>query len=168
MRSTLRNLAAPLAAVGLMGLLAASAHGQSSVKIHATGSLIQQPGGLYALFLEGEASHLGLMTCRGELKLVPGENEGEKKGDGVAAFTAANGDVIVGDVTAHVSSDDALDLRFHWRDCVEFSNGSTACSSGRFERFRPPGAIIYCRWACVQYDGVPVCFVRCSTGDHSR
>jgi hypothetical protein len=151
-----------VAALCLLQALAVSALGQSAIKIHATGSVIQQPGGLYVLYLEGEASHLGIFTCRGELDLVPGPTEGEKNGEGVAAFTAANGDVIVGVVTCHIGAEDGLDLRFHWRDSVKFSDGTIACSTGRFEKSRPPGMFVRCGYACrCCVDGVPICFASC-------
>ena len=152
-----------VAALCLLQAFAGSALGQSAVQFHGNGSVIQQSGGLYALNLDGEASHLGLCTCRGELDLVPGATEGEKSGEGIAAFTAANGDVIVGVVTCHISPEDGIQLGFHWRDSVKFSDGTVACSTGRFEESRPPGMIIRCVYVCFFYDGLVYCRVSCST-----
>lgn len=91
-----RRSAMLLAAACLLQALAVFALAQSPIEIKASGSLTQQPGGLTVLDLKGTATHLGRFTCRGEVLLVPGDLEGEQDGDGIAAFTAANGDVIVG------------------------------------------------------------------------
>jgi hypothetical protein len=156
-----RKSAMLLAVSCLLQALVVSALAQSAIEVRAVGSLTQQPGGPTVLNLEGEASHLGKFKCRGEIVLVPGDMEGEQNGDGVAAFTAANGDVIVGVVACHIGADGSIDLHFAWRDVVEFSDG-IAYSTGRFERFRPPGAALLCRRRCFFIEGVPICYLECS------
>ena len=169
----------------VLAAFAVSALGQSPVKIKANGTITPRTGRPHALYLTGEASHLGNFECRGEIELVPDAREGEQNGFGVAAFRAANGDLLVGVVTSHtVAADDCgcggnadsrtesrVGLHFAWRDSVQFSDGTVVRNTGRFERDRPPGAVIICTFACIYPDGVPVCRAFCrdiTIGSHTR
>jgi hypothetical protein len=73
--------------------------------------------------------------------------QGGFDGTGVVAFTAANGDVLVGELTWNVEPggdlrESALD--FAWRDAVAFSDGEVVTSTGRFADAanRPPGLVV--------------------------
>jgi hypothetical protein len=96
--------------------------------------------------LSGTASHLGKFTARGEVEFLPGEKEGSLLGDGVVVFKAANGDLLVGAVMWEADAEaDSLrtsHIHFSWRDSVEFSDGTVVTSTGRFEKFRPPGLVV--------------------------
>jgi hypothetical protein len=96
--------------------------------------------------MEGTASHLGRFTALGEVTFVPGEEEGTMVGRGVVVFTAANGDLLVGNVTWEVDAeDDGLSpaaLHFVWADSVEFSDGTVVENTGRFINDRPPGLVV--------------------------
>jgi hypothetical protein len=98
--------------------------------------------------LKGTASHLGRFTASGEVEFLPGEKKGSLIGNGVVVFEAANGDLLVGDVTWDV--DPAVDgfsssaVHFSWRDSVEFDDGTVFTSTGRFAKAedRPPGLVV--------------------------
>ena len=137
-----------MAALGLLSLQATSALGQSGIKISGKGSITDVPGGPSILFSEGTASHLGRYVCYGEIDFVPGTEEGSRDGVGVAAFTAADGDLLVGVVTFHEGADGTSGIHFSWRDSVVFSDGSIARSTGRFVENRPPGLIIKIKVVC--------------------
>jgi hypothetical protein len=96
--------------------------------------------------LHGTASHLGQFTCLGEVEFRPGPDEGTLVGDGVAAFTAANGDLLVGVVTWEVGPEAdgfrTTRLHFSWRDSVQFSDGTVVSSTGHFLESRPPGLVV--------------------------
>jgi hypothetical protein len=94
--------------------------------------------------LGGTASHLGKFTAHGEIELLPGEEEGSLEGDGVVVFEAANGDLLVGVATWQVDADEIGQMRFSWRDSVEFSDGTIVSSTGRFTEAedRPPGLVV--------------------------
>jgi hypothetical protein len=97
-------------------------------------------GGFAVLRLTGTAEELGRCAAYGELVFVPGEDEDTVDGMGVAAFIAANGDVLVGVIEAQIDEDNLLSWVIHWRDAVTFSDGTTVASTGRFVDHRPPGA----------------------------
>ena len=96
--------------------------------------------------LSGTASHLGQFTAYGEVRFLPGNVTGSLVGNGVVAFTAANGDRLVGVVTWDADTEAAgmrtSGIHFSWRDSVPFSNGSIASSTGRFAQSRPPGLVV--------------------------
>jgi len=96
--------------------------------------------------LGGTASHLGQFTAYGEVRFVPGMEEGSLVGNGVVVFTAANGDLLVGVVTwdadAEVGAQRGSGIHFSWRDSVQFSNGTVVSSTGRFAQSRPPGLVV--------------------------
>ena len=60
--------------------------------------------GDYPFTLDGTASHLGKFTARGEITFV--EDGAGLAGDGVAVFTAANGDQLVGSVSWDIDAPD--------------------------------------------------------------
>jgi hypothetical protein len=96
--------------------------------------------------LEGTASHLGRYTAHGEVDFSPGAEAGTLVGDGVVVFEAANGDLLVGvatwEVDAEVNGERASHIHFSWRDSIEFSDGTSAVSTGRFVEERPPGLVV--------------------------
>jgi hypothetical protein len=102
-------------------------------------SLDFEDDGLAVLRLTGTAEELGKCSCYAELVFVPGEEE-TRDGTGVVAFTAANGDLLVGVIAAHLE-DGILSAVIHWRDAVTFGDGTTVASTGRFVDHRPPGII---------------------------
>jgi hypothetical protein len=96
--------------------------------------------GFAVLRMIGTAEELGNCACYGELVFVPGEDEGTLDGTGVVAFTAANGDILVGVIAAQLDTvAQTLSFVIHWRDAVTFSDGTTVESTGRFVNHRPPG-----------------------------
>ena len=96
--------------------------------------------------LSGTASHLGTFASYGEIVFVPGAEPGSFVGEGVAVFTAANGDLLVGAVTWTIDSGSgdfrASQIHFSWRDFVEFSDGTVVSNTGRFVDDRPPGLVV--------------------------
>ena len=92
--------------------------------------------------LTGTAQGLGRYMSFGELEFVLGEEEGSLVGMGVAVFAAADGNLLVGVVDCQVHADGASDLTFHWRDSVEFSDGTVFSSTGRFVKHRPQGLVV--------------------------
>lgn len=113
---------------------------ESAVEIQGTGTLAMGDSGAGELRLSGTASHLGKFSCFAELVFQPGDEEGSLDGAGVVAFTAANGDMLVGVIAWHIDTDGTGQASFHWRDAVTFGDGTTAASTGRFAERRPPGA----------------------------
>jgi hypothetical protein len=98
--------------------------------------------GLAVLRMSGTAPELGNCTCYGEIDFVPGAAAGTLEGVGVIAFTAANGDLLVGVIAARLDTEDStMIVEIHWRDAVTFSDGTAAESTGRFVDHRPPGII---------------------------
>ena len=96
--------------------------------------------------LSGTASHLGQFTAAGEVRFIAGRSPGSLVGAGVIAFTAADGDMLVGVVTwdadAEVGAQRSSGIQFSWRDSVQFSNGAIVSSTGRFAESRPPGLVV--------------------------
>jgi hypothetical protein len=92
--------------------------------------------------LAGNASHLGRFTAEGEITLTPGEEEGSFVGTGVVVFTAANGDLLVGNTVWDVSGDTVGSMHFVWADTVTFSDGTVVANTGRFVDDRPPGLVV--------------------------
>ena len=129
------------AVLTLVGILTESALARPLIKLGGGGLIEFSSDGPSPFVMEGEASHLGKYTCRGEVDLVPGAEEGTLEGEGVVAIRAANGDLIVGIVRWDVDADGNGTIAFSWRDSVEFSDGTVVSSMGRFVKSRPPGAI---------------------------
>jgi hypothetical protein len=99
--------------------------------------------------LQGTQEHLGAFTAQGEVTFRAGEAAGSLIGDGVAVFTAESGDKLVGVVTWNAGPEDAngqrdSDIRFSWRDSVQFTNGTVVTSDGQFADpdERPPGLVV--------------------------
>jgi hypothetical protein len=96
--------------------------------------------------LAGTASHLGKFTAQGEVRFVPGAQEGTLVGNGVVVFTAANGDLLVGNVAWNVEAGGGdfrtSSIHFSWADSVEFSDGTIVANTGRFVEDRPPGLVV--------------------------
>ena len=137
----IRSLPGRLAILGslaLFGLFSISAFGQSPVKISGEGTYDFVPGGISTMQLAGTASHFGKYSCFGELELIE-TPDGSLSGSGIAAFTAANGDHLVGAVELQAAVTGEGTLHISWQDAVTFSNGTQVRSDGRFETSRPPG-----------------------------
>src|SRR5262245_54969350 len=96
--------------------------------------------------LQGTASHLGKFTAYGEVNFEPGETDDSLIGEGVAVFVAANGDLLVGDVTWHVDAGGGdfrtSQIAFHWADSVQFSDETVVTNTGHFVDGRPPGLVV--------------------------
>ena len=142
-----RTLPSLLTPVGHLGDVhgPAVAHAQSvvtgpQIKVQGEGTLDMNNPDSAVLHLSGTASHLGKFDCSGEIAFQPGEEEGSLEGYGIVAFTAANGDQLVGIITWHINADGTGQASFAWRDAVTFADGTTAESTGRFAESRPPGA----------------------------
>src|SRR5262245_60116622 len=114
----------------------------SLIKLKGQGTLSLHDGGPAVLELAGTSTHLGKFTCYGEITFAPGEEEGSLDGFGIVAFMAANGDVLVGEMTWHTDADGTGQTEFHWHDAVTFNDGTTVESSGHFAHQRPPGASV--------------------------
>src|SRR5262245_4133907 len=123
------------------------AFAESPIKLKKwTGTIDFSTDGITPFTLSGTASHLGRFDAYGEVEFVPGLVEGSLVGDGVVVFEAANGDLLVGVVTWNVDpgGGDFLtsSIAFHWRDSVEFSDGTIVDSTGHFAEGRPPGLVV--------------------------
>jgi hypothetical protein len=129
------------------------ATGKSAVKIAKGGGQVDLSGGLGTVapfVFEGDASHIGQFTAVGEVRLEPGDEPGSIVGEGIVVFIAANGDLLVGDITWDLRSVDARgELRTKWRDSVRFDDGTVVHNTGRFVNERPPGALIAAEWVFV-------------------
>jgi hypothetical protein len=95
--------------------------------------------------LEGQASQLGRFMARGELTFRAGDQPGSLVGVGPVVFRAANGDLLVGNMTWTLSAaapDNSRTGRIQipWSESVTFSNGVVVKNTGRFVTNRPPGA----------------------------
>lgn len=108
------------------------------------GQIENLPNGLSTFSMRGIASHLGRFVAVGEVTTpTSAENEAFET-TGVAAFRAANGDYLVGTVDMVSDAEQLGSLTFHWRDSVQFSDGTVAYSTGRFANAedRPPGLVV--------------------------
>jgi hypothetical protein len=120
--------------------------GQSAVRLNNfQGAVdVDAPGPVVPFTMAGTASHLGKFECYGEVEFAPSP-DGSQLGAGVAVFTAANGDLLVGLVTWEIAAGGdfrGARLAFHWRDSVQFDNGTVVYSTGRFAHDRPPGLVV--------------------------
>lgn len=123
------------------------AYSQSSEELKKFSGVVVGPdNGINSLFLEGKAPHIGRFVALGEVEFVPGEIEGSLVGQGVAVFVAADGDLLVGVVAwemgAEVDGVAISHFQFHWRDSVEFSDGTTVSTTGRFVDNKPAGLVV--------------------------
>jgi hypothetical protein len=98
--------------------------------------------------LRGTEPHIGEYTARGEATFRSGETEGTLIGEGVAVFETADGNLLVGvlswEAAAEEGDERASEMRFSWRDSIEFSDGTFVESTGRFAdpADRPPGLVV--------------------------
>ncbi len=123
------------------------ASAQSPVKLQNwEGAIDFSTVGISPFTLDGTASHLGRFTAYGEVEFFPGDKVGSLVGDGLVAFTAANGDRLVGVVSWHADAESnylrTSHIHFSWRDFVVFSDETTVSSTGRFANTRPPGLVV--------------------------
>ena len=120
--------------------------GKSPVKLkNFTGTVDVLAEGPTPFSLSGTASHLGQFTARGEVEFAPGEDAGSLEGTGVVVFEAANGDLLVGNVSWLVEADGGdfrtSHIHFSWSDSIELS-GAVVTNTGRFIDDRPPGLVV--------------------------
>jgi hypothetical protein len=119
---------------------------KSAVKMkNFEGTIDVDAEGPAAFTLDGTASHLGRFTADGEVEFRPGTQAGSLVGEGVVVFEAANGDLLVGNVTWDVPAGGEFRtsaIRFVWADSVEFSDGTVVFNTGRFVTDRPPGLVV--------------------------
>jgi len=120
---------------------------KSAVKMkNFAGTIDFDAAGPSAFTLEGTASHLGRFTADGEIEFVPGRQAGSLVGQGVVVFEAANGDLLVGNVSWDVPPGGGdfrtSSIHFVWADSVEFSDGTVVFNTGRFVTDRPPGLVV--------------------------
>jgi hypothetical protein len=134
-------------AIALVVTLAFFAHSSTSVLAKApiklnnwSGTIDFSEDGPSEFTLTGTSTHLGKFQAFGEIDLV----EDEETAEGVVVFRAANGDLLVGETTWNVADLSGAGLRFSWRNSVEFSNGKTFHSTGRFANAanRPEGLVV--------------------------
>src|SRR5579864_526799 len=138
-----------LALLTWFGPATGAAFGQSAVKLKGEGAIDLSQEGSPTFAFSGTASHLGRYRCYGEIEFHPGATQGSMDGVGVAVFVAANGDLLVGVATCELDADGTGQMRFSWRDSVEFSDGTIVSSTGRFATSRPPGAVSPIRYQLV-------------------
>ena len=141
-----------LVAVGLVALAAVSlsaSNGQPLGEVNLQSFEIgpSTNGDFFVIRLAGTTEGLGKCTAYGETDFVPGKEADTSDGTGVIAFTSANGDMLVGVITAHRDSAGAVSAEVHWRDAVTLHDGTTVASSGRFEKHRPTG-VRFSRCCC--------------------
>lgn len=114
-----------------------------------TGTVDFSTDRLSSFTLQGTQEHLGDFTAQGEITFRPGEEAGSLVGEGVAVFTTSSGDKLVGAVNWKAGPEDEKNqrdsnIRFSWRDSIQFSNGTVVASSGGFAdpANRPPGLVV--------------------------
>jgi hypothetical protein len=120
---------------------AGTAFAESPVKLQGEGGISISADGPSSFSLSGTASHIGQYTCHGELDFLQGEQSGSQFLEGVAVFEAANGDLLVGIATCELDAEGTGQMKFAWRDSVQFSDGTVVFTTGRFVKSRPPGAV---------------------------
>ena len=118
------------------------AYAKAPIKLNNwSGTIRPTDDGPAEFTLAGTSTHLGKFEAYGEIDLV----EGDRSANGVVVFTAANGDLLVGETIWDLTggSDDA-GLHFSWRDSVQFSDGTVVSSTGRFADAadRPAGLVV--------------------------
>jgi hypothetical protein len=124
-----------------------TASAKSPVKLTKwSGDIDFSTEGISPFVLSGNASHLGKFTAYGEVAFHPGATAGTFVGDGVVVFTAANGDLLVGNVAWDVDAGEDQfrnsQIHFSWRESVVLSNGEIVSNTGRFIDSRPPGLVV--------------------------
>ncbi|MEQ1903023.1 MAG: hypothetical protein ABL888_02400 [Pirellulaceae bacterium] len=119
---------------------------KSAVKLNKWSGTIDLTADNPAPFeLSGNASHLGNFVASGEVSFTS-LSDGSRVGVGPVVFTAANGDLLVGEVTWQVDPEAkglaSSSLHFAWRDSVQFDDGTVVANTGRFVDDRPPGLVV--------------------------
>ena len=116
---------------------------KSAVKMkNWQGTIDYVPDGPSPFTMEGTASHLGHFTAVGEVTLVPVDESCLMLGAGSVVFTSANGALLVGATEWVVNGEEISEMQYHWRDSVEFSDGTVVTNTGRFVTDRPPGLVV--------------------------
>jgi hypothetical protein len=103
------------------------------------------PGHTKPFLLTGDAPNIGAFQAHGEVTFQPAGRHGPLVGEGVVVFVDANGQLLVGVVNWLMNGSGNMlssDIEFHWRDSVQFQNGVTVSSTGRFAQSRPPGLVV--------------------------
>jgi hypothetical protein len=119
---------------------------QSAVKFTSFQYLLDLSTTPATFNIEGVATHLGRFMGKGQVALTPGEETGSLVGAGPVVLRAANGDLLVGNMTWTIDAPSADNKRataihFRWSDSVMFSDGTTVTNTGRFVTKRPPGGV---------------------------
>ena len=166
LRAKFARLAVGLLTVVLLALTAVSLSapaGQPLGKVNLESFDFTPADGFAVLRLTGTAEGLGKCIAYAELDVVYGEAH-TYDGTGVVAFTSANGDMLVGVITAQRDSEGATSAEVHWRDRVTLHDGTTVASTGRFENQRPAGLrISHCCRDCYRpASGGCVCIACCN------
>jgi hypothetical protein len=130
-----------VALVALIDFLPRAEADQPILTIRAQGTFTIDDDGFAVAQLQGTAPGMGKFVSYGELVFVSGEQEGSLDGEGIMAFTAANGDIIAAFVEWQIAADGTNTVLVHWRDAVTFSDSTTVSTTGRFVDRRPPGPI---------------------------
>jgi hypothetical protein len=102
-------------------------------------------GQIKPFMLSGNAPNIGLFQALGEVTFQPAGRRGPLVGEGVVVFIDANGQLLVGDVNWMMDRSGKMrsnHIEFHWRDSVQFQNGVTVSSTGKFAQSRPPGLVV--------------------------
>src|SRR5262245_61200716 len=143
-----------LAVIGVTAFSLLAADGQPLGKLKLKSFHIESSanGDFVVMRLTGTLQGLGDSTGYVELDVVDGEAH-TFDGTGAVVFTAADGDILVGVITAQRDRKGAISAEFHWRDSVTLHDDTTVASTGRFEDHRPAGATMsFCCCDCM-----PVC-----------
>src|SRR5262245_13540196 len=137
-----------LALVTMIGNTPRPVYAESPIEVKKLiGSVGETNDGITPFVLSGTASHLGRFSAYGEVEFVPGEEPGWLLGTGVVVFEAADGDLLVGNVTWQVAPGDefrATRIDFVWGDSVQFHDGTVGFNTGRFAEVdgRPAGLVV--------------------------
>jgi len=126
----------------LFGISTDAAFAQSIITKEGSAAIQVSPQGNATFVVRGVAPHFGRYRGYGEAAFVPGQAPGSLDGAGVAVVEAADGDRLVAVVSWRINSDGSGQVRFSWRDSVEFSDGTVASTTGRFVTHRPPGLLV--------------------------
>lgn len=117
---------------------------QAPVNMQRINGMVDLSTAPATLTLAGVASHLGSFTGKGQVVLRPGVELGTAVGVGPVILRAANGDLLVGNMTWTVSAA-ALDgsqranILFRWADSITLHDGTVVSNTGRFITHRPSG-----------------------------
>jgi hypothetical protein len=130
-----------VALVALVDFLPRAMSDQPILTIRAQGAFTIDDDGFAVAQLRGTAPGMGKFVSYGELVFAPGDQTGSFDGEGIMAFTAANGDIVAAFVEWQIGADGTNTVLVHWRDAVTFSDSTSVATTGRFVDRRPPGPI---------------------------